>query len=355
MRQYGHFDPRSGEFMDPSVTGNPCLASFGLTELAVPLLIGALGSAGIGATTAGTIASIAAPAMISAGVGAAGSAAFGGDPGRGALFGGIVGGAGPLVGALSRGFSAPVGGFPGMGGATTGALNSAAGMGESNGGGDFIGTSAAGEANGGGDFIGTGGSVGQTPQSPLAQVAASHGSNTNSTLGLLAGLLQAGMYRAPTTAPQGATMNSPLDPGAYLNRTPVSNPGTPSSYYTYGQRPPTQFYSGNQFHVPGMANGGALSRAMVQRRMAEGGEFSTGGGSNFVQGGGDGQSDSIPARLSAGEYVLTAADVSRIGQGSTDAGVKKLDEMRGQIAHDAGAERFQPKVKSPLSYLQRAA
>jgi hypothetical protein len=63
--------------------------------------------------------------------------------------------------------------------------------------------------------------------------------------------------------------------------------------------------------------------------MAKGG-ITTG---RFLRGGGDGVSDSIPAqfaktgrpaRLADGEFVLDARTVSEIGNGSSEAGARKL-------------------------------
>jgi len=83
--------------------------------------------------------------------------------------------------------------------------------------------------------------------------------------------------------------------------------------------------------------------------------FNTGGGNHFVRGPGDGTSDSVPANLSDGEYVLSAGDVSRIGQGSNEAGARRLDEMREAIAKDAGAKQHQPRVKHPIQYLREVS
>jgi ethanolamine utilization microcompartment shell protein EutS len=75
----------------------------------------------------------------------------------------------------------------------------------------------------------------------------------------------------------------------------------------------------------------------------------------YVKGGGTGISDSIPARLSDGEYVIDAQTVSMLGDGSSDAGAKKLDQMREAIRRQKGGVlakgKFPPKAKSPLSYI----
>lgn len=75
----------------------------------------------------------------------------------------------------------------------------------------------------------------------------------------------------------------------------------------------------------------------------------------LVKGPGTGQSDDIPAMLSDGEYVMDAETVSAIGDGSNDAGAKKLDEMRERLRqHKRGASRktIPPKAKAPDQYMK---
>lgn len=76
----------------------------------------------------------------------------------------------------------------------------------------------------------------------------------------------------------------------------------------------------------------------------------------YVKGGGTGTSDSIPAVLSDGEYVMDAQTVSMLGDGSSDAGAKQLDKMREEVRKHKGAKlakgEFAPKAKSPLSYMK---
>lgn len=75
-----------------------------------------------------------------------------------------------------------------------------------------------------------------------------------------------------------------------------------------------------------------------------------------VRGPGTGRSDSIPAQLSDGEYVLTAEDVSLLGDGSNEAGAKRLDGFRQQLRkHKGGAlarGKISPNAKSPLQYMR---
>jgi hypothetical protein len=81
--------------------------------------------------------------------------------------------------------------------------------------------------------------------------------------------------------------------------------------------------------------------------MAHGGLGSLGGysdGGRLLKGPGDGVSDSIPAmigknqpaRLADGEFVIPARIVSEIGNGSTDAGARKLYAMMNRIQKARG-------------------
>jgi hypothetical protein len=122
----------------------------------------------------------------------------------------------------------------------------------------------------------------------------------------------------------------------------VNNAPTQPSY-TYD--PVTQQYKQ-------MANGG----------MANLGDYSDGG--RLLKGPGDGVSDSIPAsiggkqpaRLADGEFVIPARIVSELGNGSTDAGAKRLYAMmdrvqsgrkktvgKGKVAVDSKAAKHLPR------------
>jgi len=93
--------------------------------------------------------------------------------------------------------------------------------------------------------------------------------------------------------------------------------------------------------VEGMAGGGSL------------GGYSDGG--RMLKGPGDGMSDSIPAtigrkqpaRLADGEFVVPADVVSHLGNGSTDAGAKKLYSMMDKIRKArTGKKKQAPAVKA---------
>ena len=112
----------------------------------------------------------------------------------------------------------------------------------------------------------------------------------------------------------------------------------------------------------GMATGGLA--AMAGGGMA--GQFDLGGysdGGRLLRGPGDGVSDSIPAtignkrpaRLADGEFVVPARIVSELGNGSTEAGARKLYAMmdrvqaarkhsigKGKVAKNSRADKYLP-------------
>jgi hypothetical protein len=100
-------------------------------------------------------------------------------------------------------------------------------------------------------------------------------------------------------------------------------------------------------------SGGEYNKAPA---MAQGGLNAM---SRFVRGGGTGRSDEIDAKLSDGEYVIDAETVAMLGDGSSKAGAKRLDEMRASIRKHKGKTlargKFSPDAKSPLTYLKGVA
>jgi hypothetical protein len=114
------------------------------------------------------------------------------------------------------------------------------------------------------------------------------------------------------------------------------------------------------------ANGGLAALTMAGGGMANGGQFNLGGysdGGRLLRGPGDGVSDSIPAtignkrpaRLADGEFVVPARIVSELGNGSTEAGARKLYAMmdrvqaarkgsigKGKVAKNSRADKYLP-------------
>jgi hypothetical protein len=74
-----------------------------------------------------------------------------------------------------------------------------------------------------------------------------------------------------------------------------------------------------------------------------------------VNGPGTGRSDDIPAVLSDGEYVIDAETVALLGDGSSKAGAKKLDDLRVKVRKHKGKKlakgRFSANAKKPEAYL----
>ena len=74
-----------------------------------------------------------------------------------------------------------------------------------------------------------------------------------------------------------------------------------------------------------------------------------------VHGEGTGRSDSIPAVLSDGEYVIDAETVALLGDGSSKAGAKAPDDFRANIRKHKGAKlaqgKFSVKAKAPHHYM----
>ena len=76
-----------------------------------------------------------------------------------------------------------------------------------------------------------------------------------------------------------------------------------------------------------------------------------------VTGAGDGQSDSIPAHLADGEYVMDADAVSALGNGSTEAGSKLLDQLRESLRQhkrSASPGEIPPPTKAIHEYFKGA-
>jgi hypothetical protein len=160
------------------------------------------------------------------------------------------------------------------------------------------------------------------------------------------------------TVNQEETDKANFDYAAYLKANPdvqaeldkgIANFGTKDDlasaaynhYVTYGkaQKRPLRAAEGGMM---GYAMGGGLGSL---------GSYSDGG--RLLRGPGDGVSDSIPAtigrknqpaRLADGEFVIPARIVSELGNGSTDAGAKKLYAMMDRVQRARGKTTGKNKV-----------
>jgi len=192
---------------------------------------------------------------------------------------------------------------------------------------------------------------------PLSDTLPPKPPDKSSTLGRLAPLLAGGAALAALSSSGGSKTASPAiqravgtlpaSQQAYLNHPGVTwdwnkiSTDAANNNLTVDQfvaRNWNRITSGEYNKAPAMAEGGlnAMSR--------------------FVRGGGTGRSDEIDAKLSDGEYVIDAETVAMLGDGSSKAGAKKLDEMRAAIRSHKGRNlsrgKISPDAKSPLSYLK---
>lgn len=89
------------------------------------------------------------------------------------------------------------------------------------------------------------------------------------------------------------------------------------------------------------------------------GGYAAGGNPRLLKGPGDGMSDNIPAvigrkqpaRLADGEFVIPADVVSHLGNGSTEAGAKRLHEMMSKVRKDRTGNSKQGKQINPNKYM----
>jgi hypothetical protein len=103
--------------------------------------------------------------------------------------------------------------------------------------------------------------------------------------------------------------------------------------------------------------GGGFSESAAGGGLSHLGGYSDGG--RMLKGPGDGMSDDIPAmigkkqpaRLADGEFVVPADVVSHLGNGSTDAGAKKLYGMMDKIRKARTGRKTQGKQINPNKFL----
>ena len=163
--------------------------------------------------------------------------------------------------------------------------------------------------------------------------------------------IQQGLKFDPNQAQAMASPFANVTPGLVT----LQSAATPQPYV-----PPTPVVLGQQGYVPGLTpqEQQILSALQSQpKNMATGGMtgYNLGGysdGGRLLKGPGDGVSDSIPAtigdrqpaRLADGEFVVPARIVSELGNGSTDAGARKLYAMMQRIQQARGRTVGKNKV-----------
>jgi hypothetical protein len=332
------------------------LASAALMATGVGAPIGAslLGAVGLEGAVAGSILGASVPSIVgNALIGGATGAVTGGGL-KGGLTGAALGGLG-TIGAGALGMTGPgvtgtgEGGFSGwydsLGGAFSGGSDAVLGKGGAEAmKADYAAQVASGAAEAGQD-------LGLKSAGPLAFL-------TNPKTAIPAALLGAaaiGGMSGPKELPGGALQQVDTDPNLKrpLTITPLMrqrNFLTPPSYYTYGQLPEPKTYTQP---APVEEEPPTTKAARGGHMPAPGGPLSQTG--RYVAGPGTGRSDSIDAKLSDGEYVIDAETVALLGDGSSKAGAKRLDQFRANIRKQKGRALakgdFSPDAKRPEHYL----
>jgi hypothetical protein len=278
--------------------------------------------------------------LIGAVTGAGTSAVMGGDPLKGALLGAVGGGVMPGAGAALQG---------GTQAATTAGTTAATTAGTQAAG--TAATQAAGQSafqqavqNQAAQAVGS-------TAAPMATQAATQAAVKPTMMQGIGNYLAADPTRAAmiggTAVPMLTPQTSKLSPFAYEPPDKKKYKG-PLSRFSYD---PSRYTS--------MARGGLADTAVARRMMGGGhlGSYSDGG--RLLKGPGDGMSDDIPAkigkkqpaRLADGEFVVPADVVSGLGNGSTDAGAKKLYAMMDKVRHARTGTKKQGKQINPQKYM----
>ena len=149
----------------------------------------------------------------------------------------------------------------------------------------------------------------------------------------------------------GATSSASAvsDPAAMLNQLSAELMAagiSEADFNAYLQTPEGQQALLAMLGGTGFAKGGSTPMRHAKRAPSE---------SFAVQGPGTGRSDEIPAVLSDGEYVIDAETVALLGDGSSKAGAKKLDQFRVNVRKHKGRNlakgKFSVNAKRPEKYL----
>ncbi len=125
--------------------------------------------------------------------------------------------------------------------------------------------------------------------------------------------------------------------------------GSPSMIRPYSYDPETTAFTALEPYPA--RSGGVIPGLESQVRMQQGGRF--------LSGQGDGMSDSIranidgtmEARLSDGEFVVPADVVSGLGNGSSDAGAKRLHGMMDRVRTERTGRKMQAPEVNPAALM----
>jgi hypothetical protein len=157
--------------------------------------------------------------------------------------------------------------------------------------------------------------------------------------------------------------NNPLAPVSF-DRTQI-NPRL--NWYRIGRDPgPIMFFDDPRGQYTPMARGGSVNplkrttrptttsgrrRHSIMNSVAQ--LSPSKGGQPYIRGSEGGQDDTRLIVASPGEYVMDATTVADLGDGNSEAGARKLDRMRNNIARHKGRKKRVPDAaKRPEAYLR---
>jgi hypothetical protein len=325
-------------------------ATYFTAGAAAPALAGALGSAGMAAGTATTVGGALAGAGAGALYGGIGAGMQGKDVGKGALMGGIGGGITGGMGGYDNVFSAagatpPVDPNPNL----IGPPNPAN-------------PNLVGNPNLQGAFPegppvtpGAPGTPGGPPTAEFRQAMVNPPPPTPSNPNIVRPDSTYQKFGEDSIFKKGATLALPGIGGAMAEGPNQGIPGAEPyrrqatlspDFQGYTPQQPDPYYRAQYTRYA--AGGGLMSGGI-----ADLGRYSDGG--RMLKGPGDGMSDSIPAtiankrpaRLADGEFVVPADVVSHLGNGSTDAGARKLYAMMDKVRRArTGKKKQAPAVNT---------
>ena len=210
-----------------------------------------------------------------------------------------------------------------------------------------LGAGLLGGGSGGGSGGGGGAGGASTLQQQRASLSPTFSAQLGAPRGLFSALGSAGTPYNPrpisnitpgyAVRPTGTTATTDTSSYGDVNGDGVTDAADAAivNYYLSQQGGMPQFSVGGPIH--GYAHGSSTRRDFA------------------VQGPGTGRSDSIPAVLSDGEYVMDAETVALLGDGSSKAGARRLDQFRTNLRKQKGRNlakgRFSVNAKAPEAYL----
>jgi hypothetical protein len=179
---------------------------------------------------------------------------------------------------------------------------------------------------------------------------AAGGSYEDEPMGDVPGMADGGIA---AYAAGGSLRMKTMSPGEGMYRDTDEDTASLGAYDAAMKRMEKQFAAGNL--KPREMPKSGIAKLGQMKAMASGGLGSYSDGGRMLKGPGDGMSDDIPAmigrkqpaRLADGEFVVPADVVSHLGNGSTDAGAKKLYGMMDKVrTARTGKKKQAPAVKA---------